>query len=177
MDLSNDSVSTEPTSTDTTPDAPAGGDSPTTSPASPEGAKRVHTSPRVIMGAEFQMCISSLRTKWEAEADSASKTDVLSVLGILSDSVQTLTTGGHPKGERGKPGRPAGPVNPLKGKNHYCGRVGETGEYVYINTEGKPPTPANYSTLSRVYGPFRTEDGARYCVSHPDALEGKNRVF
>ena len=173
---------------ETTP-APESGEGSEASEASAEGSeggatevnnrKKPHTSPRVIMGREVQDCIASLRTAWEKEGDSESKTQVLSVLATLSSSVETLMTSGHPKDPNatGKVGRPAGPPkSPLAGKSHYVGEL-KSGGFVYVNTGMKVPTQANYPQLSHLYGFFRTEDGARYRIAHTETLESCNKVW
>lgn len=163
------------TASDTTPAEP------TSTPApAPEGekVKRTHTSPRLLALTEVDAEIATLRTKWEAASGDPSRDDVLSVLAKLSESVGVLK-GGHPKvGAGGEKSSSPRPANPYAGKRHYVGKLaGE--EYIYIDSEGKAPTPGNFPMCSHIWGPCRTEDGARYKAAHvgEGALAGLNQVF
>lgn len=145
-------------------------------PAAADAAKRTHTSPRLLALREVDDIIAHFTAEWEKDTDAAAKEQALLILGKLSEQVGVLK-GGHPKPAPGTGStHTARPANPYAGKRHYVGQL-EDGTYVYVDTDGKAPTKANIPQCAKVYGPFRTEDGARYAVAHSDTLESRPRVF
>jgi hypothetical protein len=145
--MSNDNTNTNPTPSDT----------------AEEKEKRTRTSPRTKMLGEVLDMLDAYKGDVEArkgEPEPDTDEDFDTILNTVSDirgRVEAMVGGQAPK--------------PVYGGRHYIG-VAADGTRSHFQANSQPTKlsfgPGTKHNFSSVLGPFRTEEGANYRVSHPE---------
>lgn len=127
-----------------------------------ETLRKTRTPSRVIVINEVQAIIAQMRTSAKEDGDN----EALNVmLTLLSDKVEALKEG-HPKAD--KDDTTASPLPKRGGGVHFVGITGdERAVYLHRDKMGVYHTDSgDAETLTHIYGPFNTDDGARYAAKH-----------
>lgn len=126
--------------------------------------KKHRTSPRIIVLNEVQEIIRQVLTVADEHTDVSVKT----ALTMLSEKVEELRAG-HPKTDKSEDDDTVTPPTTVKTKGtHFVGESGD-GKMMYLRRDSEGVYHGDdetRDTLVHIYGPFHTEQGARYASTH-----------